>query len=114
VTLFPDMFRAVTEYGISSRAVERGLLRVDCWDPRDWTRDRHRTVDDRPYGGGPGMVMKPEPLAAALATARAALPRARVAHLSPQGRVLDQAGVAELASREQLILLVGRYEGIDE
>jgi len=114
VTLFPDMFRAVTEHGISGRAVTGGLLRLDCWNPRDWARDRHRTVDDRPYGGGPGMVMKAEPLAEALATARQALPRARVAHLSPQGRVLDQGAVAELARREQLILLAGRYEGIDE
>lgn len=114
VTLFPEMFHAVTGYGICGRAVSSGRLQLDCWDPRNYTRDRHRTVDDRPYGGGPGMVMKPEPLAAALADARQALPRARVAYLSPQGRVLTQQAVRELAQRSELILLAGRYEGIDE
>lgn len=114
VTLFPEMFHAVTGYGICGRAVSAGRLQLDCWDPRNYTRDRHRTVDDRPYGGGPGMVMKPEPLAAALVDARRALPRARVAYLSPQGRVLTQQAVRELAQRSELILLAGRYEGIDE
>lgn len=115
VTLFPDMFGALTESGgITARAVAAGLLELRFWNPRDYTSDRHRTVDDRPYGGGPGMVMKPEPLAAALAAARQSLPEARVAYLSPQGRVLDQAAVRELAQRPQLILLSGRYEGIDE
>lgn len=114
VTLFPEMFRALTESGISSRAVASGLLELGFWNPRDYTHDRHRTVDDRPYGGGPGMVMKPEPLAAALAAARQELPEARVAYLSPQGRVLDQAAVGMLALRPQLILLAGRYEGVDE
>jgi tRNA (guanine37-N1)-methyltransferase len=114
VTLFPEMFDAVIDYGITSRAVDQGLLTVDCWNPRSFTEDRHQTVDDRPYGGGPGMVMKIEPLRAAIQAARAKLDRARVIYLSPQGRRFDQAGAIELAGREQVILVAGRYEGIDE
>lgn len=115
VTLFPPMFAAVTEYGITGRATERGLLDVVLWNPRDYTRDRHRTVDDRPYGGGPGMVMLYEPLRDAIRAARAASPlEGAVIYLSPQGRRLDQRGVRELAQRQRLILLAGRYEGIDE
>jgi tRNA (guanine37-N1)-methyltransferase len=114
VTLFPEMFDAVIDCGITSRAVDQGLLQVDCWNPRAYTSDRHRTVDDRPYGGGPGMVMKLEPLRDAIHAARAALPQATVIYLSPQGRKLDQRGVEELAQRSQLILVAGRYEGIDE
>ncbi len=115
VTLFPGMFDAVTGYGITGRAVRSGLLRVETWNPRDHTSDRHRTVDDRPYGGGPGMVMLLEPLRSAIRAARAAdAAPARVIHLSPQGRLLDQAWLGELARRERIILLAGRYEGIDE
>jgi tRNA (guanine37-N1)-methyltransferase len=114
VTLFPEMFDAVIDYGITSRAVDQQLLTVSCWNPRSFTADRHQTVDGRPFGGGPGMVMKIEPLRAAIHAARAALPGARVAYMSPQGRRLDQAGVVELAGRDQLILVAGRYEGIDE
>lgn len=115
VTLFPEMFRGVTECGITSRAVERGLMSVECWDPRDFTHDRHRTVDDRPYGGGPGMLMRIEPLRAAIRAARAALGEgARVVYMSPQGGTLDQAKVRELADAGKLILVAGRYEGIDE
>ena len=115
VTLFPEMLAAVTDHGITGRAVERGLLEVVAWNPREHATDRHRTVDDRPYGGGPGMVMQVPPLVASLAEARAADPRpARVIHTSPQGRTLDQAGLQELAGRERIIILAGRYEGIDE
>ena len=114
ITLFPEMFDAVIDYGISSRAVDNGLLQINCWNPRDFTSDRHQTVDGRPYGGGPGMVMKIEPLRAAINAARGELPQARVIYLSPQGRQLNQAGAVELAAREQLILVAGRYEGIDE
>lgn len=115
VSLFPDMFSAVTDHGVTGRAVKQGLLEVDFWNPRDYTHDRHRTVDDRPYGGGPGMLMKVEPLRQAIRSARAAAGgSARVIYLSPQGRRLDQAGVRELATRERLILVAGRYEGIDE
>lgn len=114
VTLFPGMLTAVAEFGVTGRAVSQGLLELHSWNPRDFTHDRHRTVDDRPYGGGPGMVMKIEPLRDAIAAARAALPQGRVAYLSPQGRRLDQAGVVELAARPELILVAGRYEGIDE
>jgi tRNA (guanine37-N1)-methyltransferase len=115
VSLFPEMFAAVSDCGITRRAVERDLLQLAFWNPRDYATDRHRTVDDRPYGGGPGMVMQVQPLREAIAAARAAAGTpARVLYLSPQGRRLDQRAVRELAARERLILLCGRYEGIDE
>ncbi|WP_399361011.1 tRNA (guanosine(37)-N1)-methyltransferase TrmD [Thiohalobacter thiocyanaticus] len=115
LTLFPELVEAVVHSGVVRRAAERGLLQLACWNPRDYTHDRHRTVDDRPYGGGPGMVMLYQPLADALAAARAADPEpARVVYLSPQGRRLDQSGVGHLSSQGRLILVAGRYEGIDE
>lgn len=115
VTLFPEMFDALACCGITGRAIKQGLLDLRCWNPRDLATDRHGTVDDRPYGGGPGMVMKVHPLADAIGAARAvAGPDTRVAYLSPQGRRLDQAGVEELAARERLVLVAGRYEGVDE
>ncbi|HCT40335.1 MAG TPA: tRNA (guanosine(37)-N1)-methyltransferase TrmD [Moraxellaceae bacterium] len=118
ISLFPDMFRAVTESGITSRAVKNGLLTLESWNPRDFAEDNYRRVDDRPYGGGPGMVMLIEPLQRSIAAARAAAQARgltpKVIYLSPQGRVLDQAGVQELATEESMILLCGRYEGIDE
>ena len=115
LSLFPEMFAAIGEYGITSRAVKQGLLQLHCWNPRDYTEDRHQTVDDRPFGGGPGMVMKIKPLERALADARqAAGAVAKVIYLSPQGRRLEQAAVRELANEERLILIAGRYEGIDE
>ena len=115
VTLFPEMLDAVTESGITRRAVERGLLAVGRWNPRDFTRDRHRTVDDRPYGGGPGMVMMVEPLREAIRAAKRQAPEgAPVIHLSPQGRVLDQAGLHELAALPGMVLVASRYEGVDE
>ena len=115
ISLFPEMFSAISEYGITSRAVKQGLLQLTCWNPRSYTTDRHQTVDDRPFGGGPGMVMKIKPLEDALAAARqAAGAGARVIYLSPQGRQLNQQAVSELAQAEALILIAGRYEGIDE
>ncbi|MCS4504558.1 tRNA (guanine-N(1)-)-methyltransferase [wastewater metagenome] len=115
VTIFPEMLRAITESGVTRRAVERGLIEIAPQDPRDYTTDRHRTVDDRPYGGGPGMVMKVQPLRDAIHAARSAVPTpATVVYLSPQGRPLDQATVSELARLPRLILLCGRYEGVDE
>lgn len=115
VTLFPGFVRAAVSHGIMARACERGLLRLVTWNPRDYARDRHRSVDDRPYGGGPGMVMKVEPLRAAIKAARAAVAdRAHVIGLSPQGQLLDQARMQNLSRRPRLILLCGRYEGIDE
>ena len=119
VTLFPAMFDAVTELGVTGRARERGLYQFVAWNPRDFTTNAHRTVDDRPYGGGPGMVMMAEPLDKALAAARqrqmsAGVERPRVVHLTPQGRLLDHVLVAELAHEQGLVLLAGRYEGVDE
>ena len=108
------MLQAVTDYGVTGRAVQQGLLQVTGVNPRNFTHDKHRTVDDRPYGGGPGMLMKVQPLRDAIATAKADLPSPKVIYLSPQGRKLDQAGVLELAGLESLVLVAGRYEGIDE
>ncbi|MCP4597674.1 tRNA (guanosine(37)-N1)-methyltransferase TrmD [Neptuniibacter sp.] len=115
VTLFPEMFEAISCYGVTGRAVKNGLIQMQCWSPRDFAHDKHKTVDDRPYGGGPGMLMKVQPLRDAIHAAKqAAGGDVKVIYLSPQGRRLDHAGVQELASREKLILVAGRYEGIDE
>ena len=115
ITLFPEMFRAVTDFGVTGRAVKNGLLELHTWNPRDFTHDRHNTVDDRPYGGGPGMLMMVQPLRDAIHAAKAAAGEgAKVIYLSPQGRKLDQQGVTELAKSSRLILVCGRYEGIDE
>lgn len=115
VTLFPEMVETLLRFGVTGRAVERSLLTVATWDPRDATHDRHRTVDDRPYGGGPGMVMKVQPLRDTLRRARAAVELSgKTIYLSPQGRRLTQDGARALATEPRLILLAGRYEGIDE
>lgn len=114
VTLFPDMVEAVARYGVTGRAVEQGLIDFGVWNPRDYTRDRHKTVDDRPYGGGPGMVMMVEPLRDAIHAAKSKSDIGHVVYLSPQGRTLDQAGVSELLGHEHLVLVAGRYEGVDE
>ena len=113
VTLFPEMLAAVTASGITARALQRGLWQVQAWNPRDFTTDAYRSVDDRPYGGGPGMVMLGEPLEKALDAVRAAGGGA-VLYLSPQGRRLDHAKVGEVAGRKAVTLLCGRYEGVDE
>ncbi|MES9906574.1 MAG: tRNA (guanosine(37)-N1)-methyltransferase TrmD [Sedimenticola sp.] len=114
VTLFPEMFRAMVGEGVTGRALDRGQAELQLWNPRDFTRDLHRTVDDRPYGGGPGMVMKIEPLKGAIESARQVAPSSKVAYLSPQGRRFDQAAARELRLRDGMILIAGRYEGIDE
>jgi len=115
VTLFPEMIRESLLHGIVGRAQRRQLLQVSTEDPRRHTADVHHTVDDRPYGGGPGMVMKPEPLSAAIGAARARLPAgALVVALSAQGERLTQQRVRELARRDALVLVAGRYEGMDE
>jgi tRNA (guanine37-N1)-methyltransferase len=113
VTLFPEMFAAVTHSGIPARAMEAGLWSLGLWNPRDFTKDNYRTVDDRPYGGGPGMLMLAEPLEKALDAARQA-GGGKVIYLSPQGRKLDHAKVMELSGRSAATLLCGRYEGVDE
>jgi tRNA (guanine37-N1)-methyltransferase len=129
ISLFPEMFDAVTKYGITGRAINDKLMDLEFWNPRDFTQDKHQTVDDRPYGGGPGMVMQYSPLKDAITAAKHAavshaaeqhtvadgkIEKATVIYLSPQGRKLDQRGVEELAQRKQIILLAGRYEGVDE
>ncbi len=117
VTLFPEMVEHAARFGVTGRAIERGIWRLRCWNPRDHATDAYRRVDDRPFGGGPGMVMLPEPLSACLAAmhaARADASRARVIHLSPRGEPLTQRRVAELASLPAIALLCGRYEGVDQ
>ncbi|MGD8346744.1 MAG: tRNA (guanosine(37)-N1)-methyltransferase TrmD [Lysobacterales bacterium] len=115
VTLFPDEFRSLVGLGVTGRAISDQRVKLDLLNPRDFATDRHRTVDDRPYGGGPGMVMAVEPLRSTIRAARAAAAEgAKVGLLSPQGRVVDQAVVRELSQRSDLILVCGRYEGIDE
>jgi len=115
VTLFPNLVHTIVEYGVVGRAVARDIISLGCKNPRDFADDVHRTVDDRPYGGGPGMVMKYEPAAAAIASAKEQLPAsAPVICLSPQGAVFDQGTARRLAELPGMILLAGRYEGIDE
>ncbi len=115
VSLFPEMVRTVAEHGVVGRAMERQLAALHVENPRDFATDVHRTVDDRPYGGGPGMVLKYRPTAAAIQAARAAVPAGSpVIYLSPSGRVFDQAAAARLAALPGMILFAGRYEGVDE
>lgn len=115
ITLFPQMFTAVSEYGVTGRAVSRGILQLQCWNPRDYATDNYRTVDDRPYGGGPGMVMLYQPLFDAIQAARSASEEeSLVIYLSPQGKTLQQDDLQQLSEHKNLILLAGRYEGIDE
>jgi tRNA (guanine37-N1)-methyltransferase len=113
ITLFPEMFAAVTASGITRRALETGLWQLQTWNPRDFTTDNYRTIDDRPYGGGPGMVMLAEPLEKAIEAVRKD-GGGRVIYLSPQGAKLDHAKVMSLAKEQAVTLLCGRYEGIDE
>ena len=115
ITLFPESLEGLTGLGVTGRAIREGQVVLKTWNPRDFATDRHRTVDDRPYGGGPGMVMAVEPLSTTIAAAQKEHANGtRVSLMSPQGRKLDQAGVDELAGRQGLILVCGRYEGIDE
>jgi tRNA (guanine37-N1)-methyltransferase len=114
VTLFPEMIRAQAGYGIQGRALAQGLVELVTWNPRDYTQDRHGSVDDKSYGGGPGMVMQVQPLRAAIQAARTAGPSAPVIYLSPQGVKFAQDKARRLAGLERLILLAGRYEGVDE
>ncbi|GAB3268900.1 tRNA (guanine(37)-N(1))-methyltransferase [Chitinimonas naiadis] len=119
VTIFPAMFEAISEHGVTQRASEQAIFSLQCWNPRDYSTGNYRRVDDRPYGGGPGMVMLPEPLEAAIDGARAAqaaagVVRSRVVYMSPQGAPLTHETVMRLLLEPGLIVLAGRYEGIDE
>ena len=114
ITLFPELVEQVTGCGVVGRAAEQGLLELHCWNPRDYTRDKHRTVDDRPYGGGPGMLMKVQPLQDAITAVRAHNSAARLVYLSPQGKPLRQEKLARQVEQGSVIFLCGRYEGIDE
>ena len=122
VTLFPEMFAALTDYGISSRAIQNELVSLGFWNPRNYATDKHRMVDDKPFGGGPGMLMKTEPLVASIQAAKEGvrqgplaqvMQQAKVVYLSPQGKPLKQAHIAELAKRPNMVLVCGRYQGID-
>jgi tRNA (guanine37-N1)-methyltransferase len=116
VSLFPDMFRAISDYGITRRAIERGLVELSCWNPRDFATDKHKTVDDRPYGGGPGMVMGVSPLRRAIQAAKASRSGSSIKtiYMSPQGKQLDQKAIQTFAKIPNLLLVSGRYEGVDE
>ena len=115
ITLFPEEFRPLVSLGVTGRAIADGKVRIEVLNPREFAQDRHRTVDDRPYGGGPGMVMAVEPLRSTIRKARQrAGTETKVSLFSPQGRPLDQNAIGELAQRQELILVCGRYEGIDE
>lgn len=115
VTLFPEMVGTAAGFGVIGRAIENGIVRLGLWNPRDYSSDPRRTVDDRPYGGGPGMVMMVQPLRDAINDAKAADDRpVRVACLSPQGTRLQQSDLIRFSTRERVILVAGRYEGIDE
>jgi tRNA (guanine37-N1)-methyltransferase len=114
ITLFPELVDSVVKHGVVSRAAEQGLIELKLWNPRDFTQDRHRTVDDRPYGGGPGMLMKVEPLQACIHAVKQENPLAKLVYLSPQGKLLKQNLINQAVEQENLILLCGRYEGIDE
>ena len=114
ITLFPGLVQQVVSCGVVGRAAEQGLLELHCWNPRDYTEDRHRTVDDRPYGGGPGMLMKVEHLRRTISAVRASNAQARLVYLSPQGRLLKQHRLVEQVALGSVVLLCGRYEGIDE
>ena len=113
ITLFPEMFDAI-RLGVTGRAIDKGLVELVLWNPRDYTEDVHQTVDDRPYGGGPGMVMKVEPLLAAIKAAKAQSPASKVIYLSPQGQRFVQATAVAATQTSGIILIAGRYEGIDE
>lgn len=115
ISLFPEMFSSFSEHGVIGRAVKNGLIAIDVINPRDFTTDKHRTVDDRPYGGGPGMLMKVQPLVDAINAAKASLHKdVKVIYLSPQGKPLNYSGVQALSQTSDLVLVAGRYEGIDE
>lgn len=115
VTLFPEMFNAISEHGVVGRAIQNGVLSLETWNPRDFARDRHRTVDDRPYGGGPGMLMKMQPLQEAIQAAKkVGGDGVRTVYLSPQGARLNHHKVKQLAAYDRLICVAGRYEGVDE
>ncbi len=114
ITLFPEMVEQVVNYGVIGRAADQNLLDLQCWNPRDYTVDKHRTVDDRPYGGGPGMLMKVQPLEETIQAVREKSPKAQLVYLSPQGKPVDQDMLAKQVDAQSVIFLCGRYEGIDE
>ncbi len=114
ISIFPEMLRAITDFGVTRRAVKNGLIEIHCINPRDFAYDRHQKVDERPFGGGPGMLMMVQPLRDAILKAKELLPEASVIYLSPQGRVFSHGAAVEMAGRREIIFLCGRYEGIDE
>lgn len=114
ISIFPEMLRAITDFGVTRRAVKNGLIEIHCINPRDFAYDRHQKVDERPFGGGPGMLMMVQPLRDAILKAKELLPEASVIYLSPQGRVFSHEAAVEMAGRREIIFLCGRYEGIDE
>jgi len=114
ISLFPEMFQAVTEYGVTGRAVKKGIIELLSINPRTFAHDKHQKVDERPFGGGPGMVMMVQPLRDAILEAKSKLPNAKVVYMSPQGKRFDHQESQKLAENNELIIVAGRYEGIDE
>ncbi|MBQ4488980.1 MAG: tRNA (guanosine(37)-N1)-methyltransferase TrmD [Ruminobacter sp.] len=114
ISLFPEMFQAVTEYGVTGRAVKKGIIELLSINPRTFAHDKHQKVDERPFGGGPGMVMMVQPLRDAILEAKSKLPNAKVVYMSPQGKRFDHQECQKLAENNELIIVAGRYEGIDE
>ena len=114
VTLFPQMFDAITQYGVSSRACKHGLIEISYTNPRDFAYDKHQKVDEKPFGGGPGMLMMVQPLRDAILKAKQALPKAKVVYLSPQGKRFSNEAAVNFSALEEVIFVSGRYEGIDE
>ena len=114
ITLFPEMVEQVVKYGVVGRAADQSLINLECWNPRNYTLDKHRTVDDRPYGGGPGMLMKVQPLEETIQAVRQKNPQAQLVYLSPQGKPVDQDMLAKQINTGSVIFLCGRYEGVDE
>ncbi len=114
ITLFPEMVEQVVKYGVVGRAADQSLINLECWNPRNYTLDKHRTVDDRPYGGGPGMLMKVQPLEETIQAVREKNPQAQLVYLSPQGKPVDQDMLAKQINTGSVIFLCGRYEGVDE
>jgi len=114
ITLFPEMVEQVVKYGVVGRAADQSLISLECWNPRSYTLDKHRTVDDRPYGGGPGMLMKVQPLEETIQAVREKNPLAQLVYLSPQGKPVDQDMLSKQVNAGSVIFLCGRYEGIDE
>ncbi|QCI19954.1 MAG: tRNA (guanosine(37)-N1)-methyltransferase TrmD [Buchnera aphidicola (Brevicoryne brassicae)] len=114
ITIFPEMFRAITHYGVTNKAIKKNIINIDCINPRDFSKNKYKSIDDRPYGGGPGMLMSVEPLYLSIQHAKSMLKNAFIIYLSPQGKVFQQNHIEQLINKKKIIFICGRYEGIDQ